>query len=150
MDFYVCGLGICVVSGKVASMVEQFNNLKGSSKQGEIQCSSRNVEITSPIIDYQPGMLPPQSSLHNQPLPEPGKDPDDNLWKSNPLFTEDDDDVPEIIKRISQNGLQSGGKQLSDTLSSDMIVNSISNGQFAFRVGVSHGVLCVWGRPVGS
>ena len=111
-----------LVGGKVASMVEQFN--KGNGKQQE--SDSRTIEITAPIMDYEPGMAAPKTSRSQS------RSPERNLWKTNPIFgsneeDDDDDEVPEIIKRLSQNGLPAG-KQLSDTLSSDMIVNSISNG----------------------
>lgn len=118
-------------------MVEQFNNLKGAKHgAGENQQTNRNVEITGPILNYQPGMtVPPQPLKLRSQSPEQQKTSDSSMWKSNPIFTsnepssdDDDEEVPEIIKRLSQNGLPSG-KQLSDTLSSDMIVNSISNGQ---------------------
>lgn len=121
-------------------MVEQFNNFKGT-KQAEVQHeTTRSVEITAPILDYQPpgvtgGQLPNPPKQRSQ---SPEKESEQNTWKNNPIFAsseeetlddddDDDDDVPEIIKRLSQNGLPAG-KQLSDTLSSDMIVNSISNG----------------------
>ena len=130
-------------------MVEQFNNLKGTKQAADVQQqATRSVEITAPILDYQPGMVvqPLQftSSVQRSCSPEKDKpqQPEQSSWKSNPMFAsnegetldeeeedEDDEDVPEIIKRLSQNGLPTG-KQLSDTLSSDMIVNSISNGNW--------------------
>lgn len=118
----------------MASMVEQFNNLKGSKQQGEVQRINRTVEITAPILDYEPGMTaPPPKARSKSRSPERMQH---NLWKNNPIFgsneellNQDDDDVPDIIKRLSQNGIPSGN-QLSDTLSSDMIVNSISNGVY--------------------
>ena len=122
-------------------MVEQFNHLRGSkqgeSSQQEARC---HVEITGPIMNYQPGMsVPNPSTIAEKPTdrsPEllHGKKDLESQWKTSPLFTssekvtDDEDDVPEIIKRLSQNGLP-GGKQYSDTLSSDMIVNSISSGE---------------------
>jgi hypothetical protein len=133
------------VSGKVASMVEQFNNLKGSKHTAEA-ATTRSVEITAPILDYQPGVEPHLTTIgpvrgrsHSPERRERQElNPVQNTWKNNPMFgssegetlqeeDDDDDDVPDIIKRLSQNGL-AAGKQLSDTLSSDMIVNSISNG----------------------
>lgn len=123
-----------LVSGKVASMVEQFN-LKGSKSSAEQ--FDRNIEITAPIPNYYPGKAIPCQTAMPKPRslsPEQEKQSEQNTWKENPIFTSndvtssDDDDVPEIIKRLSQNGFPSGKPQ-SDTLSSDMIVNSISNGQ---------------------
>ncbi len=120
----------------MASMVEQFN-LKGSKEQFD-----RNVEISAPIPNHYPGIaIPCQTALAKprslSPEQEEGHS-EQSTWKENPIFTsndagssdddDDDDDVPEIIKRLSQNGLPSG-KPLSDTLSSDLIVNSISNGR---------------------
>lgn len=123
-------------------MVEQFNNFKGT-KHVEQQ-TTRSVEITGPILDYQPGMTIAPAPKQRSLSPENDKHPLQSSWKNNPMFApsddetldeeddeddDDDDDVPEIIKRLSQNGLPAG-KQLSDTLSSDMIVNSISNGEY--------------------
>lgn len=120
----------CAVGGKVASMVEQFNNIKGT-KHGHVEQINRNVEITAPILDYKPGMTASQlpSCPKTRSLSPEQENNSENTWKNNPIFasSDSDDDVPEILKRLSQNGLPSG-KQLSDTLSSDMIVNSISNG----------------------
>ena len=120
---------LLLAGGKVASMVEQFNNLKGSKGSPEPNFD-RNVEISAPIPNHYPGksipIVKPRSLSPEQELQH-------SSWKDNPLFSStetrsSDEDVPEIIKRLSHNGLPSG-KQLSDTLSSDMIVNSISNGE---------------------
>lgn len=135
-------------------MVEQFNNLKGTKQSPDVQQqTARSVEITAPILNYQPGMVAPPHLISSTIGPgrqrscSPERDrpqqPEHSTWKNNPMFAsseektlqeeeeeeeeDDDEDVPEIIKRLSQNGLPTG-KQLSDTLSSDMIVNSISNG----------------------
>lgn len=116
-------------------MVEQFNNFKGTKQVEVPPQTTRSVEITGPILDYKPGTV---QTVHKQRSlsPEQEKHPLQSSWKNNPIFAssedetleeDDDEDVPEIIKRLSQNGLPAG-KQLSDTLSSDMIVNSISNG----------------------
>ena len=60
------------------------------------------------------------------------KELNEGPWKTSPLFassnSSDDDDVPEILKRLSRNGVPTG-KQLTDTMSSDAIVNSISTGE---------------------
>lgn len=120
-------------------MVEQFNNLKGSKRHAEVPQTNRNVEITAPILDYDPTLSPrvtPRVTPERSKARSQSRSPEaaHKLWKTNPIFgseeilDEDEDDMPEIIKRLSQNGLPSG-KQLSDTLSSDMIVNSISNGE---------------------
>ena len=119
----------------MASMVEQFNR-KGS--KSSVEQLDRTVEITAPIPNHYAGKSIPCQTAVSKPRslsPEQEEQSEHNAWKENPIFTsndvecpESDDDVPEIIKRLSQNGLPSG-KPLSDTLSSDMIVNSISNGQ---------------------
>ena len=117
-------------------MVEQFNK----AKHGEVQHTNHSVEITGPIINYQPGITEAPVKSTQTPPKQRSLSPqqetyysEQSMWKSNPIFASSDDDdddnedeVPEIIKRLSQNGLS--GKQLSDTLSSDMIVNSISTG----------------------
>ena len=116
----------------MASMVEQFNR-KGS--KSSVEQFDRNVEITAPIPNHYAGKSIPCQTAVPKPRslsPELEEQSQHNTWKENPIFTSNDaessdDDVPEIIKRLSQNGLPSG-KPLSDTLSSDMIVNSISNG----------------------
>ncbi len=111
-------------------MVEQFNRTKHSESQQQV---NRSVEITGPILNYTPGMMAEElPQVRSQSSTLTGNE---KPWKHNPIFTasehetsdDDDDDVPEIIKRLSQNGLPVA-KQLSDTLSSDMIVNSISTG----------------------
>lgn len=124
-------------------MVEQFNNFKGT-KQGEVQpVTNRSVEITAPILSSSSRLslsdIPkarsqsPEKRKRSQ-SPEKRNSTEQSAWRNNPIFAssdeninDEDDDVPEILKRLSQNGL-AAGKQLSDTLSSDMIVNSISNG----------------------
>lgn len=109
-------------------MVEQFNK----TKHGEVQHPNHSVEITGPIINYQPGITEAPVVSTKTPPKQRSSSPQQqqSMWKNNPIFAssddDDDDDVPEIIKRLSQNGFP--GKQLSDTLSSDMIVNSISTG----------------------
>lgn len=117
----------------MASMVEQFNRKGGKTSAEPFD---RNVEITAPIPNHYAGKaIPCQTAVAKlrSLSPELEEKEEQSAWQENPIFTSNetgssDDDVPEIIKRLSQNGLPSG-KQLSDTLSSDMIVNSISNGE---------------------
>lgn len=116
-------------------MVVQFNNFKGSSKHVDQPQTTRSVEITGPIMDQVPETTPTKQNTRSL-SPDKEVPPLQSSWKNNPIFAssddealeDDDEEVPEIIKRLSQNGLPAG-KQLSDTLSSDMIVNSISNGE---------------------
>ncbi len=133
-----------IVVGRVASVVDQFNSLKGSKNDGEPPRQvNRTVEITAPIQDYRGSedtkpagiTLPIDKKKYSELVSQgKGKRKDDSFWKDNPLFastggeSDSDDDVPEIIKRFSINGLPPSGHQLSDTMSSDIIVNSISNG----------------------
>ena len=106
--------------------------------------SRRNVEITGPIIE---GLTSVSSGETESPLPNTirhsksssprtrtgtGQSDDGGLWKTSPLYVSssdgEDDEVPDLLKRFSQNGFPETGKQ-SDTLSSDIIVNSISTGE---------------------
>lgn len=104
-------------------MVEQFNlrSSKNSDSQLLHHSSFRDVKITAPIIN------PPQEGLSNGHVPSPP--PPDGTWKMSPLFKSsdsDDEEVPEMIKRLSATDIP--GQPSSDTLSSDIIVNSISTG----------------------
>jgi len=110
-------------------MVEQFNLKGGKHADGsKSEAVLRKVEITAPIMDYKPGMPPPTAPKS----PELEKTSEQGSWKNNPIFSSSEgntvEDDEEVLKRLSQNGVPSG-TQLSDTMSSDMIVNSISNGQ---------------------
>lgn len=130
-----------------SSIIAAGRKVRGSklgTPQGEGAIGNRHVEITGPILDDQIGISASghsssdsahthNSSKTRSPVrPVEGNGCEKELWKSSPLFTSndssDDEDVPEMLKRFSQNGLSSE-RQLSDTLSSDMIVNSISSGK---------------------
>lgn len=114
----------------------------------------RHVEITGPIIDGQTSV---SSSERESPIPNISQhskskstsprarsgtlqSEDGGTWKTSPLYAsssegEDDDEVPDMLKRFSQNGFLGSGKQ-SDTMTSDVIVNSISSGKNALVSGV--------------
>ncbi|XP_064393491.1 rho GTPase-activating protein 24-like isoform X2 [Halichondria panicea] len=112
--------------GKVASMVEQFN-LRTNSKHITESLSSTNVTISGPIIEDQEislnGHIPiTTAELHSSN--EGSSLPDNSLWKNSPLYTPDsseEDDQEDVFKSLSYGALPN-----SDTMSSDMIVNSIS------------------------
>ena len=103
---------------KVMSMVEQFN-LRSSKSNG--RNSVRDVKITAPVIT-------PPKSVSNGHTPSQSPPPPETTWKHSPLYRsfDSDEDVPEMIKRFSDGAVAAGFR--SDTLSSDIIVNSISTG----------------------
>ena len=107
---------------KVMSMVEQFNLRSSKSVDSQQRFSLRDVKITAPVI------TPPVERLSNGHASSPP--PPDSTWKTSPLYRSsdsDDEDVPEMIKRLSDSAFL--GQRSSDTLSSDIIVNSISTGK---------------------
>ena len=103
-------------------MVEQFNLRSSKSVDSQQRFSMRDVTITAPVITLPVGRL---SNGHTSPPPPP-----DSTWKKSPLYQSsdsEDEDVPEMIKRLSDSTFL--GQRSSDTLSSDIIVNSISTGK---------------------
>ena len=106
------------------SMVEQFNLRSSKNVDSQQRFSIRDVTITAPVI------TPPVERLSNGHASSPP--PPDSTWKTSPLYRSsdsDDEDVPEMIKRLSDSTFL--GQRSSDTLSSDIIVNSISTGKLA-------------------
>ena len=108
-------------------MVEQFN-LRGSRSTTESPLT--NVTITAPIVEEKEislnghVLIREESPGHREVSPPPS----DSEWKNSPLYSpgesdEEDEETAEMFKKLSH-----GGMSLSDTMSSDMIVNSISNG----------------------
>lgn len=116
----------CFTAGnksKVMSMVEQFNLRSSKSGGSPTKSSVRDVSITAPIIP------PSAAGLANGHTPSvPSPPPPNSSWKTSPLYRscDSDEEVPDVIKRLSDGTLQ--GQRWSDTLSSDIIVNSISTG----------------------
>ena len=104
---------------KVMSMVEQFN-LRSSKSNG--RNSARDIKITAPVIT-------PPKCISNGHTPSQSPPPPETTWKNSPLYRsfDSDEDVPEMIKRFSDGAVATGNFR-SDTLSSDIIVNSISTG----------------------
>ena len=103
-------------------MVEQFNLRSSKSVDSQQRFSMRDVTITAPVITLP---VERQSNGHTSSPPPP-----DSTWKKSPLYQSsdsEDEDVPEMIKRLSDSTFL--GQQSSDTLSSDIIVNSISTGK---------------------
>ena len=103
-------------------MVEQFNLRSSKSVDSQQRHSMREVKITGPVITL------PVERLSNGHASSPP--PPDSTWKKSPLYQSsgsEDEDVPGMIKRLSDSAFL--GQQSSDTLSSDIIVNSISTGK---------------------
>ena len=103
-------------------MVEQFNLRSSKNVDSQQRFSARDVTITAPVITLPVERL---SNGHTSSPPPP-----DSTWKKSPLYQSsdsEDEDVPEMIKRLSDSTFL--GQRSSDTLSSDIIVNSISTGK---------------------
>lgn len=106
-------------------MVEKFDIRSSKSSDQQIRNSVRDVKITAPVI-------PPSEGISNGHPPSASSPPPPNAsWKTSPLYKsyDSDEDVPEIIKRLSDSAIAIPGQRRSDTLSSDIIVNSISTGE---------------------
>ena len=105
-------------------MVEQFNLRTSKHLDSSL---IHHVKISAPIITDSTNPAVNGHIVHSLPT--------EDTWKSNPTYNNshlsDDEDVPEILKRLYQEERSAGGKNssLSDTMSSDVIVNSISNGK---------------------
>lgn len=126
---YVAHEAIGGCSGSARAMSKLVEN------EGTESNSSRKVEITAPILDYQPGMSAPPSSVSVIQSQEPLVEEKERSWNANPIYTTDDDeddDYADEQSRMKPLVLSTGNH--SDTLSSDMIVNSISNGQWQLMV----------------
>jgi hypothetical protein len=107
-------------------MVEQFNLRSSKSVDSQQRFSVRDVTITAPVITLPIERLP---NGHASSPPPP-----DSTWKKSPLYLSsdsEDEDVPEMIKRLSDSAFL--GQRSSDTLSSDIIVNSISTGKLPWQ-----------------
>jgi len=117
-------------------MVEQFN-LK-SSKRSSTELAPLNITISSPIVEdqeIQVGDVPIGGGTATPPLPE-------SVWNNSPLFrteSSSEEDVPELIRNMSQGGLKA-----SDTMSSDMIVNSISTGVWCVGIASMLSEICLY------
>lgn len=102
-------------------MVEQFN-LRTKSPQPS-PLTTPNVIISSPIIEDQ------EITLNGHTPHEVTPPPENTLWKESPLYSPGSSDeegggmVADVFHELALGGLPS-----SDTMSSDVIVNSISNG----------------------
>ncbi len=113
-------------------MVEQFN-LRTNSKHITESLSTTNVTISGPIMEDQELLLngpiaTTTAELHSSN--ETSSLPDNSLWKNSPLYTPDsseEDDGEDVFKSLSYGALPN-----SDTMSSDMIVNSISTGEYGW------------------
>ena len=110
---------------KVMSMVEKFDIRSSKSSDQPARHSTLDVKITAPVI-------PPSGGMSNGHPPSASSPPPPNVsWKTSPLYRsyDSDEDVPEMIKRLSDSAISIPGQRRSDTLSSDIIVNSISTGE---------------------
>lgn len=115
-------------------MVEQFNLRSSKNVDSQQRLSTRDVTITAPVITL------PVERLSNGHVTSPP--PPDNTWKKSPLYQSsdsEDEDVPEMIKRLSDSTFL--GQRSSDTLSSDIIVNSISTGTSLWNRSSIWGIL---------
>ena len=124
--------------------MEQFNLRSTKQIADSSLAQSVNVEITAPIVNNQEIALNGLTPLSGAPLNShvtspsahvtistPSPPPSESLWKNSPLYNTDssgDEDVPELIRRLSHGAIPNLPRS-SDTISSDIIVNSISNGR---------------------
>ncbi len=121
-------------------MVEQFNLRTSRHVPTESPLATPNVTISGPIIEDEEIPLnghiivsteetrKSQSDISSPPPPTTSAAADE-FWKTSPLFNPDssedeEDEVEDVFKTLSYGALPN-----SDTMSSDMIVNSISNGK---------------------
>ena len=117
---------------------------------------SRSVEITGPILTDHTSLIASDRkspllgctdsrSLSPRSPSKSGKKKAQALgegsesWKNSPLYassnSSDEDEVPEMLKRLSETHVYPEDKsRLSDTMSSDIIVNSISSGELAVPI----------------
>lgn len=107
------------------SMVEKFDLRSSRNNDPKARYSVRDVKITAPIIPPSDG-----PGMANGHTPSASSPPPDSSWKTSPLYMsyDSDEDVPEAIKRLSDSAVSIPGQRRSDTLCSDIIVNSISTG----------------------
>ncbi len=112
-------------------MVEQFN-LRTNKHVPESPLSSTNVTISGPIIEDEEIPLNGHVVITTDKTCEGQSDissppPPSDSWKTSPLYTDstdEEEEVEDVFKSLSFGGLRN-----SDTMSSDMIVNSITNGE---------------------
>jgi len=106
-------------SSKVASMIEQFNNMRATSSASQLLTGVSKPELSSNGVGVHRPVISMPILTHHNGQPQNGLvDEEEEL--------EDEAILPSLTRRLS--GLE---RTQSDTLSSQVIVNSISKGMYS-------------------